>query len=77
VAFEVRDAASEEAMIRSDFPEIAMTRQSDSRRASGFLNCGGPKVVGQTRSGRLHLRKGPPPLIKAFAKTEAGGLYLA
>ncbi len=60
VSLEVRDGDSQETLIRSDFPEIAVTRRRDSQRASGVLNGGGPKVVVQTRSGTIRLRKGPP-----------------
>ncbi len=59
VSLEVRDGDSQETLIRSDFPEIAVTRQRDSQRASGILNGGGPKVVVQTHSGMIRLRKGP------------------
>ena len=60
VSLEVRDGDPQETMIRSDFPEIGVTRRHDSQRASGALNGGGPKVVVQTHSGTIHLRKGPP-----------------
>ncbi len=60
VSLEVRDSDSQETLIRSDFSEIAVTRQHDSQRASGVLNGGGPKVLVQTHSGTIRLRKGPP-----------------
>jgi DUF4097 and DUF4098 domain-containing protein YvlB len=60
VSLEVRDGDQQEALIRSDFSEIAVTRQRDSQRASGVLNGGGPKVLVQTHSGTIRLRKGPP-----------------
>jgi len=60
VSLEVRDGDPQESLIRSDFSEIAVTRQRDTQRASGVLNGGGPKVVVQTRSGTIRLRKGPP-----------------
>jgi Toastrack DUF4097 len=60
VSLEVRDGDAQETLIRSDFPEVALTRQHDSQRASGVLNGGGPKVVVQTHSGSIRLRKGPP-----------------
>ncbi len=59
VSLEVRGGDPQETLIRSDFPEIAVTRQRDSQRASGVLNGGGPKVVVQTHSGMIRLRKGP------------------
>jgi DUF4097 and DUF4098 domain-containing protein YvlB len=60
VSLEVRDADAEETLIRSEFPEISVSRKRDSQRASGVLNGGGPKVVVQTHSGTIRLRKGPP-----------------
>ena len=57
VELEVQDADSEEILIRSDFPEIAVTRRSNSQRAAGALNGGGPKVVVRTHSGMIRLRK--------------------
>ena len=48
-----------EALIRSDFPEVAVTRHPDSQRAAGALNGGGSKVVVRTTSGAIRLRKGP------------------
>lgn len=62
VELEVRDAEPEpdETLIRSDFPEIAVTRQGRAQRASGALRGGGPKVVVRTHSGTIRLRKGPP-----------------
>lgn len=60
VSLEVRDADAQETLIRSEFSEISVSRQHDSQRASGVLNGGGPKVVVQTHSGTIRLRKGPP-----------------
>jgi len=57
VELEVQDADSEENLIRSDFPEIAVTRRSSSQRAAGAVNGGGPKVVIRTHSGTIRLRK--------------------
>jgi DUF4097 and DUF4098 domain-containing protein YvlB len=48
-----------EVFIRSDFPEIAVTRKSGESRASGSLNGGGPRIVIRTSSGTIRLRKGP------------------
>ena len=48
-----------EELIRSDFPEVTLTRRPDSQRASGALNGGGPKVSVRTTSGAIRLRKGP------------------
>jgi hypothetical protein len=60
VDLEVRDSDSDEALIRSEFPEIAVTRQHGSQRAAGNLNGGGPRVLVRTQSGSIRLRKGPP-----------------
>ena len=59
VELEVRDSGPEETLIRSDFPEIAVTRQRSTQSASGILNGGGSKVVVRTHSGTIRLRKGP------------------
>ena len=50
----------DERLVRSDFPELAVTRRIDGVSASGTLNGGGPKVVVRTSSGAIRLRKGPP-----------------
>jgi DUF4097 and DUF4098 domain-containing protein YvlB len=57
VELEVQDADSEENLIRSDFPEISVSRQRNSQRGAGTLNGGGPKVVIRTHSGTIRLRK--------------------
>jgi DUF4097 and DUF4098 domain-containing protein YvlB len=49
-----------ERPVRSDFPELAVTRRQDGVYASGSLNGGGPKVVVRTTSGVIRLRKGSP-----------------
>ncbi len=50
---------SEDMFIRSDFPEISVLRRSDSARASGTINGGGPRVSVHTSSGTIRIRKGP------------------
>jgi DUF4097 and DUF4098 domain-containing protein YvlB len=57
VELEVQDANSEENLVRSDFPEIAVSRQRGSQRGAGALNGGGPRVVIRTHSGTIRLRK--------------------
>jgi DUF4097 and DUF4098 domain-containing protein YvlB len=57
VELEVQDAEPEETPIRSDFPEVAVSRQRDTQRGAGALNGGGPKVVVRTHSGTIRLRK--------------------
>jgi DUF4097 and DUF4098 domain-containing protein YvlB len=60
VELQVQDADPTESLIRSDFSEIAVTRQHGSQRAAGTLNGGGPKVLVRTQSGSIRLLKGPP-----------------
>ncbi|HEY6050155.1 MAG TPA: hypothetical protein VIZ58_02835, partial [Thermoanaerobaculia bacterium] len=50
---------SDETAIRSEFPEIAVTRRAGTQQASGTVNGGGPKVVVRTSSGSIRIRKGP------------------
>jgi DUF4097 and DUF4098 domain-containing protein YvlB len=59
VELQVQDADPTETLIRSDFSEIAVTRQHGSQRAAGTLNGGGPKVIVRTQSGSIRLLKGP------------------
>jgi hypothetical protein len=54
------DVDSDETAIRSDFPEITVTRRSGSQQASGSLNGGGPRVVVRTSSGSIRIRRGSP-----------------
>jgi hypothetical protein len=51
---------SDETAIRSDFPEITVTRRSGSQQGTGTLNGGGPRVVIRTSSGSIRIRKGSP-----------------
>ena len=59
VELQVQDADPTETLIRSDFGELAVTRQHGSQRAAGTLNGGGPKVTVRTQSGSIRLLKGP------------------
>ncbi len=54
---QVLDAAEEGSAIRSEFPEISVTRRPGSQQASGSVNGGGPKVVVKTSSGTIRIRK--------------------
>ena len=54
----VSGASPDETAIRSDFPEISVTKRSGSQQASGSVNGGGPKVVVKTTSGTIRIRKG-------------------
>ncbi len=49
----------DEDIIRSEFPELTISRERHRQRASGSLNGGGAKVVVRTDSGSIRLRKGP------------------
>ncbi len=54
------DADWDENAIRSDFPEITVTRRSGSQQGAGVLNGGGTRVAVRTSSGSIRIRKGPP-----------------
>jgi DUF4097 and DUF4098 domain-containing protein YvlB len=59
VELDVTDSGDpEETSIRSDFPELAVVRRSDSARAAGALNGGGPRISVRTTSGTIRLKKG-------------------
>lgn len=53
----VSGSSPEETAIRSDFPEISVTKRSGSQQAAGAVNGGGPKVVVRTSSGTIRIRK--------------------
>lgn len=53
------DADWDENAIRSDFPEITVTRRSGSQQGAGVLNGGGTRVAVRTSSGSIRIRKGP------------------
>lgn len=54
------DVDSDDTAIRSEFPEISVTRRSGSQQASGTVNGGGgTRVVIRTSSGSIRIRKGP------------------
>jgi DUF4097 and DUF4098 domain-containing protein YvlB len=55
----VEDADLSEPAVRSDFPEISITRKDGSVRATGVINGGGEKVRVKTSSGTIRVRKGP------------------
>jgi hypothetical protein len=60
VDLQVEDAGeTEDTLIRSDFPGVAITRGDDVQSASGLLNGGGPRLIVRTSSGSIRLRKGP------------------
>lgn len=55
----VTDADPSETAIRSDFPEISISRRQGAVRGTGAVNGGGEKVRVQTTSGTIRLRRGP------------------
>jgi DUF4097 and DUF4098 domain-containing protein YvlB len=59
VELTVTDADPEEIPIRSDFPEITISRREGTVKATGAVNGGGQKVRVQTTSGTIRLRRGP------------------
>jgi len=59
VELTVTDADPEEIPIRSDFPEITISRREGTVKATGAVNGGGQKVRVQTTSGAIRLRRGP------------------
>jgi DUF4097 and DUF4098 domain-containing protein YvlB len=54
----VTGADEEDNAIRSDFPELAVSRKAGTQRATGTLNGGGEKIQVRTTSGVIRLRKG-------------------
>ena len=55
----VTDADPDEISIRSDFPEVSISRREGTVRGTGAVNGGGEKVRVQTTSGTIRLRRGP------------------
>jgi DUF4097 and DUF4098 domain-containing protein YvlB len=55
----VTEADPSETAIRSDFPEISISRREGTVRGTGAVNGGGEKVRVQTTSGTIRLRRGP------------------
>lgn len=55
----VTEADPSEVSIRSDFPEISISRREGTVRGTGALNGGGEKVRVRTTSGTIRLRRGP------------------
>ncbi len=54
----VTGADDEDNNIRSDFPELSVSRRNGVQRAAGTLNGGGEKIQVRTTSGTIRLRKG-------------------
>jgi DUF4097 and DUF4098 domain-containing protein YvlB len=55
----VTEADPSEPAVRSEFPEISISRKDGTVRATGAVNGGGEKVKIQTSSGTIRLRRGP------------------
>jgi DUF4097 and DUF4098 domain-containing protein YvlB len=55
----VNGADTSEPAIRSDFPEISVSRRVNSARGTGSLNGGGATVRVLTSSGAIRLQRGP------------------
>jgi len=55
----VTEADPSEPAIRSDFPEISVSRREGTVRGTGAVGGGGEKVRVQTASGTIRLRRGP------------------
>ena len=55
----VTDADPSEPAVRSEFPEVSISRKDGIVRATGSVNGGGEKVRVQTTSGTIRLRRGP------------------
>lgn len=54
----VTGADEDESAIRSDFPELTISKRAGVQRATAKLNGGGEKVVVKTSSGSIRLKKG-------------------
>ena len=55
----VTDADPSEPAIRSEFPEVSISRKNGTVYATGTVNGGGEKVKVSTSSGTIRLRRGP------------------
>jgi DUF4097 and DUF4098 domain-containing protein YvlB len=55
----VNGADLSDPAIRSEFPEVAVSRRENAARGTGSLNGGGSTVRVLTSSGAIHLRRGP------------------
>ena len=53
----VSGAEQDEQAIRSEFPNLAISKRPGSQRATLSLNGGGEKVVVKTSSGTIRLKK--------------------
>jgi hypothetical protein len=55
----VNGADLSDPAIRSEFPEVSVSRRENAARGTGSLNGGGSTVRVLTSSGAIHLRRGP------------------
>ena len=60
VDLSVTGTEDDETAIRSDFPDVSISKRHSSQRATAKLNGGGEKIVVRTTSGTIRLRKGTP-----------------
>jgi DUF4097 and DUF4098 domain-containing protein YvlB len=58
VELSVTGVDQDETAIRSDFPDLTVSKRSGSQRATAKLNGGGEKIVVRTSSGTIRIRKG-------------------
>jgi hypothetical protein len=58
VELSVTGADEDDSAIRSDFPELVISKKAGLQRATATLNGGGEKIVVRTTSGTIRLRKG-------------------
>ncbi len=58
VELTVLGADEDETSIRSEFPDLQVSKKAGNQRATAALNGGGEKIVVRTSSGTIRLRKG-------------------
>ena len=58
VELSVTGVEEDETAIRSDFPDLTVSKRPGSQRATAKLNGGGEKIVVRTSSGTIRIRKG-------------------
>jgi len=61
VELSVTGVEEDETAIRSDFPDLTVSKRPGSQRATARLNGGGEKIVVRTSSGTIRIRKGTAP----------------
>lgn len=61
VDLSVTGTDEEDTAIRSEFPDLMVSKRPNSQRATAKLNGGGEKIVVRTTSGSIRIRKGTAP----------------